>query len=79
MRIGRYPAIGVLDEDKIAVAGQLVAGIGDDPARDRVDRRAARRGDVDAVIAAATRRNPIAGEDAAAHRPREIAAMRPHR
>src|SRR5207253_11036469 len=29
MRIGRHPAVRMLDQDEVAVAAQLVAGIGD--------------------------------------------------
>ena len=32
MRIGRDPTVRVFDENEVAVAAQLVAGIGDDPA-----------------------------------------------
>src|SRR5260370_26409902 len=75
MRIGGDPAIGMLDQDQIAVAAQLIAGICDSSGVDRGHRGAARRGDVDAVIVFAARRDPVPGKDVAAHRPGEMAAM----
>src|SRR5260370_21096932 len=60
MGIGRDPAIGMLDQHQIAVAAQLVAGIGDDAAFDGLDRGTARRCDLDAVIVRAVSRDPAA-------------------
>src|SRR6266851_3476682 len=79
MRVGGDPAIGMLDQNQIAVAAQLVAGIGDGSAIDGIDRGAARRGDVDPVIVLAACGDPVAGEDMAAYRPREMAATRQRR
>ena len=50
MRIGRDPAIGVFDENEVAITAQLVAGIGDDSSIGRLDCSAARSGNIDAVV-----------------------------
>lgn len=47
------PAIGMLDENEIAVPAQLVPRIGDDAGVDGLHRRPAGCGDVDAVIVCA--------------------------
>src|SRR5207249_2904455 len=60
MGIGGDPAARMLDQDEVAVAAQLVAGVGDGSAVDRSDRSTSRRRDVDPVIMAAARRDPIA-------------------
>src|SRR5690242_16365001 len=75
MRIGRDEAVGMLDEYEIAVAPDLVAGISDYPALDGPDRRAARRRDIDPGIAAALFCRSVPGEDATAHRPREMPVL----
>src|SRR5690606_27495690 len=56
MGIGGDEVVGVPNQHEIAVAAQLVAGIGDGAARCRPDRRAARGGDVDPLIGAAGER-----------------------
>src|SRR3954447_6053922 len=61
--IGRHEAVGVADEDEIAVALELAAGIGDYAVIRRFHGRAFGHRDVDAVIAAE------AADDAAARRP----------
>src|SRR5439155_20291000 len=76
MGIGRNPTAGVLDQHEIAVAAQLVAGIGDNAAVDRSDRRAARGSDVDPIVTAAVAGDTVAGQDRAAHRPGEMTGMR---
>ncbi len=71
VRIGRHPAIGVLDEDEIAVAAQLVAGISDGAGIGRQHGGAGGRGDVDAVVARAALAGAVVGEEPAPHRPQE--------
>ena len=51
--VGRHPIVRMPDQHEIAVAFQLVAGIGDDAVLRRLHRGAERNGDVDAVIVAA--------------------------
>jgi hypothetical protein len=53
--ISRDPAIGMLDENEIAVPAQLVPGIGDDAGVDGLNCSAAGRRDVDAIIVCAVR------------------------
>src|ERR1700730_8571711 len=72
MPVGRDPAIGVLDQDQVAVAAQLVAGIGDGAGFDCRDRCTTWRRDADTVVAAAVRASSVAGQDAAIQRPREM-------
>ena len=79
MRIGGHPAAGMLDQHQIAVAAQLVAGIGDHAGIGREHRRALGRGDVDAVIVRAARSRAVALDDLALDRPEEIAAARRRR
>src|SRR5579883_3162613 len=74
MGIGGDETVGMLDQDQIAVAAHLVAGIGDNAAVGGLDRRAARRGDVNAVIARAIGSGAKTFDDAALHRPQEFAA-----
>ena len=65
MRIGRDPAARMLDQKEIAVAAQFVAGIGDDPGIDGLNRRAARCRNIDPVIVGAVRPGAIAFDDMA--------------
>src|SRR5579883_2793168 len=51
MGIGGNPSLRMLDQDQVAIAAQLVADIGDNPAIGGPDRGAARGGDVDPLIA----------------------------
>src|SRR5205085_2306115 len=74
MRVGRDPAIRVLDQHEIAVAAQFVADISDDAALDRFDRGAARGRDVDPVIVRPVSRDAVARQHMAVHRPGEPAA-----
>jgi hypothetical protein len=53
MGISRDPAIGMLDENEIAIPPQLIPGIRDDAGVDGLHRRAARRGDVYTVVVCA--------------------------
>src|SRR5208282_5013169 len=66
--ISRDEAIGMLDENEVAVTLEAVAGINDDAALRRPDRCAGRHGDVDAVVAASL--EPL--NDAPARRPAEF-------
>ena len=76
MRIGGDPAIRVLQQQHVAEAAHLVAGIGDDAAFGRPHRGTQRCGDVDAVIVPAAALRPELGDDAALHRPVEAPASR---
>ena len=69
MGIRRHPAVGVLDQDKIAEAAQLVAGIGDDAVIGGNDRRSLGGGDIDPVIVRAALARAEIDQDRAAHRP----------
>jgi hypothetical protein len=78
MGVGRDPAAAVLDQDEIAITAQLVAGVSDDAAVDRGDRRAARGSDVDPVVMATIAGDAVSGQDMTAHWPGEMTAMRQH-
>ncbi len=69
--VGGDEAIGVADQDQIAVAFELIAGIGDNAVLGRLDRRAFRHREIDAVVLQAVRLRSEGGDDAAAHRPAE--------
>ena len=71
VRIGGDEAVGVAHQHEVAVALELVAGIGDDAVLGRLDRRAFRHREIDAVVLLPVRLRPEAGDDAAAHRPAE--------
>ena len=73
--VGRDPAVGVADEDEVAVAGEFVAGVDHGAGLGGLDRRAFRHREVDAVVALAVRLGAEAGDDAAAHRPAERLAV----
>ncbi len=73
IRIGRNEAIGVADQNEIAIAFELIAGIGDDARLGRFHRRAFRQRDVYAVIAGK------AANDPAARRPAEFGRSGRHR
>jgi hypothetical protein len=53
MGISGDPAVGMLDENEIAIPPQLIPSIRDDTRVDGLHCRAARRGDVDAVVVCA--------------------------
>ena len=72
--VGRHPVIGVADQHQIAIAFELVAGIGDHAVLSCLHRGALRDRDVDAVIVAAVRARTELGDDAALHRPAEAVA-----
>src|SRR3954454_17133636 len=74
MRVSGGPAVGMLEQDEIAEAAQLVSGIGDDAVAGRQHRRAERRRDVDAVVLRAVRPWTITDEHRPADRPREAMA-----
>src|SRR4029077_14434660 len=73
MGISRDPAIGMLDENEIAVPAQLVSGISDDAGVDGLHCRAARCGDIDAVIMRTVGFCTVGCENMAANRPEERA------
>ena len=75
MRIGGDITVRVAHQHKIAVALQLVAGIGNDAVVGRLDRRAFRHGEIDAVILLTGRLRTEAGDDAAARRPAEAGEL----
>ena len=54
VRIGRHPAAGMLDQNQIAKALQLIAGIGDNAVFGGPDRGTFPRRDIDSVIVQAT-------------------------
>ena len=49
--VGRDPAVGMTDEDEVAVALEFVAGVDHGAGLDGLDRRAFRHREVDAVVA----------------------------
>src|SRR5215472_3262308 len=59
--VGRDPAVGMLNQNEIAVTAQLVSGIGDDAGIGRLDWRPPRRADIDAVVVRAVARGTIGG------------------
>ena len=69
--IGGDEAVAVAHQHQIAVALELVAGIGDDAVFRRLDRRALGHREIDAVVLQAVRLGAEAGDDPAAHRPAE--------
>jgi hypothetical protein len=71
VRVGRHVAIGVPDQHKIAVAFELVARIGHDAILGRLDRRALRHREIDAVVLLAVGFGTEAGNNAALYRPAE--------
>src|SRR5690242_15696634 len=71
MRIGGDEAIGVADEDQIAIALQLTAGIGNHAVLCGLDRGALRHGEIDPVILDAIRLRSERRDHAAAYRPAE--------
>ena len=71
MRIGGDVAVGMAHQHEIAVALELVAGIGDDAVLGRLDRRAFRHGEIDAVVLLAVGLRTETGDDAALDRPAE--------
>src|SRR6476646_4685261 len=76
VRIGGDPAILVAQEDQVAIALQLVAGIGDHAAFGSAYARTLGNGDVDALIAGAVGLLAIGGDDLAADRPAEAGGGR---
>src|SRR3990170_7440478 len=72
--VGRHPVIGVPDQDEIAVAFELVAGIGHDTVLGGLHRGPLRNRHVDAVIVPAVGSRAELGDDAALHRPAEAVA-----
>src|ERR1700754_3569821 len=71
MGIGGDVAVGVPDQDQIAVALELISRIGNDAVFGSLHGRALGHRDVDAVVGLAIGLGAIAGDDAAAHRPAE--------
>ena len=67
MCVGRHIAIGVTDQDQIAIALELITGKGDFAFFARFNLRSLRDGDVDAVAAISEIMN-----DMSAHRPTKI-------
>src|SRR5262245_26377932 len=65
MSVGRHPAIGVPDENEIAVALQLVARVGDLASFSSANLRALRHRDVHAVIVRAVRPPAIPRQNSA--------------
>lgn|GEM_PF-5749044 len=72
--IGADPAAIVAQQDQIAEAADLVAGVGDDAAFGRPHRGARREGDVDTVVVQAALLGAEAGDHPAFGRPGELAA-----
>ncbi len=71
MRISRDEAVGVAHQHQIAVALKLVAGIGDNAILGRLDRRAFRHREIDAIVLQAIRLGSESGDNPAPHRPAE--------
>src|SRR5215472_1059524 len=76
MRIGRNPAIRVLDQNEVAVTAQLVAGVGDDSPIGGFNGSATRGGDIDTVVMRTVPSRSIAGHDMPTNRPDKCAAIR---
>src|SRR5262249_1153354 len=71
VRVGGHLAVRVTDQHEIAVGLELVAGIGHPAVLSRLDRRALRHRDVDAVVLLPAGLGTETGDDTAAHRPAE--------
>ena len=71
MRVGSDETVGVADQNKIAVALELAAGIGDHAVLRCFDRRAFRHREIDSVILHAIRLGTERDNDTTAHRPAE--------
>ena len=69
--VGGHPPVGMAQDQKVAEARQLVAGIDDDAVLGRVHRGAARRRDVDAVVVQPAALRPEARQHLAPYRPEE--------
>ena len=72
MSVSGDVAIGMAHENQVAVALELVAGIGHDPVFGGFHRRVLRHRDVDAVVLLAVGRGAIAGDHAAIGRPAKL-------
>src|SRR5262249_11905916 len=72
--VGRHPVIGMADQNEIAVALELVAGVRDHAILSRHHRGSLRHGEVDAVIVAAIGLGAEARDHASLHRPAEAIA-----
>ena len=73
--IGGDPAVVVADQNKIAIAFEFAAGIGDDPAFGGVHFGAERNRHVDAVVMRAIGTAAKSGDDFASHGPTQFAAV----
>src|SRR5271169_1967087 len=71
MSIGGDVAVGVADENKVAVTLELIPGIGNDAVFRRLNGCTLRHRKIDAVIGLAVGLGAIAGDDFAANRPAE--------
>ena len=71
MGVGGDIAVGMANQNQIAIALQLVAGVSDDAVFGGLHRRALGHRDVDAVIGLAVGLGAVGGDDTAAHRPAE--------
>ena len=69
MGVGGDPAFGVAQQDQVAIAAKFIADIGDDAVFRRHHPGAARRRDVDAVIAPPVAQGAKLGDDFASDRP----------
>src|SRR5262249_40616169 len=74
--VGRNPAVVVADQNQIAIAFELVAGVGDFAGLGRVDFRPLRQGQIDAVVVGAVGAAAVTGDDATAGRPTKATAVR---
>src|SRR4051794_25274472 len=71
MGIGRHPSALVADENEVAIALELITGIRDDPPVGRMNARAFRDRDIDALVAQAVRLRAVLGYDSSFCRPSE--------
>ena len=71
MGIGGDVAVRVPNQNQVAVALELIAGVSDDAVLGRLHRRAFRHRQIDAVIRLAVGLCAVAGDHLAAHRPAE--------
>ena len=72
--IGGYPAAFMADENQVAIALQLIAGIGDDASFCRTNVCPLRDRDIDALVAQAAWLRPIARYNPTLNRPAEAEA-----
>ena len=75
MPIGRDPAVRMFDENEVAVAAQLIAGIGDNTPIGRLYCSTTRGGYIDAVVVCPISSRPVGSQDVPTNRPEKSPAV----